>query len=144
MTGPRVLLSIPNTLSTRNLLRTDVLPLLRAAAERIVLVAPFADEPLFKSEFVDDAVVAFPMSAYRPGRLERALRSVAYNLYLAGPVPDSLQLFVHRWAENHPRLGRFRPTLTRRVLPAFRGLLPPLERLFVATGEAAVAIACSR
>jgi hypothetical protein len=136
VTAPRVLLSIPNTLSTRNLLRTDVLPLVRETVERVILVAPFADEPLFKDEFVDDAVVAFPMSAYRPQRLERALRSVIYNLYLAGPVPDSLQLFLHRWAENHPRLGRFRPGMTRRILPAFRGLLSPLHRVFVATGDA--------
>ena len=136
MSAPRVLLSIPNTLSTRNLLRTDVLPLVRAAAERVILVAPFADEPAFTSEFLDDAVVGVPMSAYRPGRFERALRSVIYNLYLAGPVPDSLQLFLHRWADNHPRVGRFRPALTRRVLPAFRRLLPPLHRLFVTTGDA--------
>jgi CDP-glycerol:poly(glycerophosphate) glycerophosphotransferase len=136
MTAPRVLLSIPNTLSTRNLLRTDVLPLVREATERVILIAPFADEPAFTREFVDDGVVSVPMSTYRPGRFERTLRSVIYNLYLAGPVPDSLQLFLHRWAENHPRVGRVRPDLTRRVLPVFRGLLPPLERLFVATGDA--------
>jgi hypothetical protein len=136
MTAPRVLISIPNTLSTRNLLRTDVLPLVREAAERVILVAPFADEPAFTSEFLDAGVVSVPMSTYRPGRLERTLRSVIYNLYLAGPVPDSLQLFLHRWAENHPRVGRVRSDLTRRVLPVFRGLQPPLERLFVATGDA--------
>jgi len=137
MSSPRVLLSIPNTLSTRNLLRTDVLPLVREAAERIILVAPFADEPGFKSEFLgDERVVGFPMSAYRPDRVERALRSIIYNLYLAGPVPDSLQLFLHRWAENHPRVGRFRPAATRTVLPAVRGLLPALHRLFVGTGDA--------
>ena len=136
MTAPRVLLSIPNTLSTRNLLRTDVLPLVREAAERVVLIAPFADEPRFKSEFVDETVVAYPMSPYRPRRLERALRSLIYNLYLAGPVPDSLQLFLNRWAENHPRLGRFRAAITRRVLPCFRGALPALDRTFVATGDA--------
>jgi CDP-glycerol glycerophosphotransferase (TagB/SpsB family) len=136
MTARRVLLSIPNTLSTRNLLRTDVLPLVREATDRVVLVAPFADEPAFQSEFLDERVVGFPMSAYHPDRVERALRSVIYNLYLAGPVPDSLQLFLNRWAENHPRLGRFRPAVTRTVLPAVRGLLPALHRLFVATGDA--------
>lgn len=136
MRRPRVLLSIPNTLSTRNLLRTDVLRVVGQAAERVVLVAPFAGEPAFRSEFVDDTVMAFAMTAYRPGRWERALRSVVYNLYLAGPVPDSLQLFLHRWAENHPRVGRFRPALTRSVLPVLRPLLPALERLFVATGDA--------
>lgn len=136
MTARRVLLSIPNTLSTRNLLRTDVLPLVREAAERVILVAPFADEPAFKSEFLDGSVIGFPMSAYRPDRFERALRSVIYNLYLAGPVPDSLQLFLNRWAENHPRLGRFRPAATRTVLPTVRGVLPALHRLFVATGDA--------
>jgi hypothetical protein len=137
VTAARVLLSIPNTLSTRNLLRTDVLPVVREAAERVIVIAPFAEEPAFKSEYLgDDSVVGFPMSAYRPHRLERAVRSMIYNLYLSGPVPDSLQLFLHRWAENHPRVGRFRPHVTRGVLPVFRGLLPPLHRLFVATGDA--------
>jgi hypothetical protein len=136
VTAPRVLLSIPNTLSTRNLLRTDVLSRVREAADCVILVTPFADEPAFTREFLDDAVVAAPMSAYRPDRVERALRSVVYNLYLAGPVPDSLQLFLHRWADNHPRFGRVRLAATRRVLPAFRGLLPLLHRLFVAVGDA--------
>ena len=135
--GPRVLLSIPNTLSTRNLLRTGVLDRLQAVAERIVIVAPFADEPWFREEFVQGNVVAMPMGRYRPGAVERRLFSALYNLYLAGPTPRSLQLFLDRWADNHPALGGLRRTLTRRILPPMRRIVPVLESLFSRYGEVA-------
>jgi len=133
----KILLSIPNTLSTRNLLRTEVFEELRAHAERIVIVAPFADETSFRDEFVGGNVSAHRMARYAPGFGERRLFSALYNLYLAGPTPQSLQLFLDRWADNHPSLGWLRVWLTRRVLPAFRGLTPQLERLFVAYGDTA-------
>lgn len=135
MTRPTVLLSIPNTLSTRNLLRTDVLARLRASAGRLVLVAPFAEEPWFAEEFVRENVVAYPMSRYRPGAIERRLFSVLYNLYLAGPTPRSLQLFLDRWADNHPSLGVVRRVITRRLLPSMRWAVPRLERLFTRLGD---------
>ena len=135
--GPTILLSIPNTLSTRNLLRTDVFQQLLAHAGRIIIVAPFADEPWFRTEFVSANVSAFPMARYAPGRVERRLFSALYNLYLAGPTPLSLQLFLDRWADNHPWLGWARLAFTRRILPLVRGMAPSLEKLFTRYGDTA-------
>ncbi|MBI4635728.1 MAG: CDP-glycerol glycerophosphotransferase family protein [Candidatus Rokubacteria bacterium] len=136
MSRPRILLAIPNTLSTRNLLRTDVLPLLKAEAERVILVAPFADEPGFRAEFVTDNVVAYPMAPYRPRVRERFLHSAIYNLYLGGSTSGSLQLFLDRWGDNHPYLGPLRRFVTRRALSHLAFLSPWLERAFVETGAA--------
>lgn len=110
---------------------------LRQNADRIVIVAPFADEPWFRDEFVHGGVVAYPMMPYRPAAFERRVFSALYNLYLAGPTPRSLQLFLDRWADNHPALGRIRRALTRRVLPSIRGVAPYLEKLFTAYGDTA-------
>jgi CDP-glycerol glycerophosphotransferase (TagB/SpsB family) len=131
----KLLLSIPNTLSTRNLLRTDVLPRLKEAADRIVLVAPFADEPEFRREFVRDNVEACRMAPYAPGAYDRRLFSVLYNLYLAGPGPRSLQLFLQRWADNHPLVGPLRLGATKALLPLARPLAPTLERLLLASSD---------
>ncbi len=129
-----ILLSIPNTLSTRNLLRSDVLPRLKAAVDKVVIVAPFADEPEFRREFVRDNVVAVRMPPYRPGWIERRLFSVLYNLYLSGPGPRSLQLFLDRWADNHRWLGPFRRFVTRHVLPLARPATSLFERMFLRIG----------
>jgi len=85
-----ILLSIPNTLSTRNLLRTNVLPLLKAEAEQVVIVAPFATDRGFREEFVTGNVVAYPMLPHRPGRFERILHGGISNLHLCAPTPDTL------------------------------------------------------
>jgi hypothetical protein len=130
----RILLSIPNTLSTRNLLRTDVLARLKASADKVVIVAPFADEPEFRREFVHGNVVAYRMTPYRPGAFERRLFSALYNLYLSGPAPRSLQLFLDRWADNHPWIGPIRRAGTRRLLPLLRPAAPLAERLYTRIG----------
>ena len=122
--GPTILLSIPNTLSTRNLLRTSVFDDLRREAGCIIIVAPFAEEPSFREEFVRENVRAVRMSRYSPGVVERSLVSALYNLYLSGPAPRSLQLFLDRWADNHPSLGALRLLVTRNVLPRLSGMTP--------------------
>ncbi len=129
-TGPVVLLSIPNTLSTRNLLRTGVLARLQAAAERVVIVAPFADDPAFRAEFVRDNVIAYPMPKYQAGAVEEVLFRILFNLYLAGETPASMRLFLNRWIENHPRLGAVRRAITRYLLPRLTWLAPMLERMY--------------
>ena len=133
--GPTILLSIPNTLSTRNLLRTSVFDDLRREAGCIIIVAPFAEEPSFREEFVRENVRAVRMSRYSPGVVERSLVSALYNLYLSGPAPRSLQLFLDRWADNHPSLGAMRLLVTRNVLPRLSGMTPSLEGLFTRHGD---------
>lgn len=129
-TGPVVLLSIPNTLSTRNLLRTGVLSRLKAAAARVVIVAPFANDPAFRDEFVRDNVIAYPMPKYQAGRREDLIFRILFNLYLAGETSASMQLFLNRWIDNHPRLGTLRRAFTRHVLRRLTWLAPVLERLY--------------
>ena len=131
----KILLSIPNTLSVRNLLRTDVFGELRTQAGQITIVAPFAEEPWFREEFVRENVRAVRMSRYSPGVVERSLVSAPYNLYLSGPAPRSLQLFLDRWADNHPSLGALRLLFTRNVLPRLSGMTPSLEGLFTRHGD---------
>lgn len=128
--GPVVLLSIPNTLSTRNLLRTGVLARLKTEASRVVIVAPFADNPDFQREFVHGNVVAYPMPKYKPGRIEELVFRILFNLYLAGDTPASMQLFLNRWIDNHPRVGALRRAITRFVLPHLAWLAPLLERFY--------------
>lgn len=128
--GPVVLLSIPNTLSTRNLLRTGVLARLKTAAARVVIVAPFADDPAFRAEFVRDNVVAYPMRKCRAGAIEDLLFRVLFNLHLAGETSASMQLFLNRWIDNHPRLGVVRRAFTRHVLRRLTWLAPLLERIY--------------
>jgi hypothetical protein len=135
MKRPTVLLSIPNTLSMRNLLRTDVFMHLKAGAERIVIVAPFADELWFQEEFVRESVTAVPMLPYKPGMIERRLFSALYNLYLAGPTSHTLRVYLGRWADNHQLLGPIRQALTRSLLPALRWTASPLEMIFTRIGQ---------
>ena len=133
--APRILLSIPNTLSTRNLLRTGVLGQLKRAAERVILVTPFADDPGFCREFAGDNVVVYPMPAYRRGLTERALFSALYNLYLSGDIPETLDILLNRWADNHPRTGGLRRVATRTFLPWARPIAPAVEALFMHLGH---------
>src|SRR5262245_51358970 len=127
----RVLLSIPNTLSTRNVLRTGVLQRLQSVAERVTIVTPFADDPEFRREFVDGNVVAYAMQPYRPGIAERTLFRSLYNLYLSGDVPETLLIMLNRWADNHPGLGGLRRATTRRLLPWARPVTPAIEGMFL-------------
>jgi hypothetical protein len=117
------------------LLRTSVFDELRARAGAIVIVAPFADEPWFRDEFVHGNVSAVRMARHAPRPVERRLFSALYNLYLAGPTPHSLQLFLDRWADNHPSIGWLRTSFTRRLLPACRWLSPLLERVYSRFGD---------
>jgi hypothetical protein len=133
--SPRVLISIPNTLSTRNLLRTDVFSRVKADADRVILVTPFADDPDFRAEFVRGNVVAYRLTPYRPEVVERALFSVLYNLYLSGDIPETLHILLNRWADNHPGAGRLRRMATRNLLPPARRLAPLVEAMFMRLGS---------
>ena len=150
-TGPVVLLSIPNTLSTRNLLRTGVLARLKAAAERVVIVAPFADDPAFRAEFVRDNVTAYPMPKYRAGKREDLLFRILFNLYLAG---DTSAAYLEMLSRERPDAAVFSRLFFCDEIPLMRAarqlgiatvgavaswdnltnkgpLLPRLERLLV-------------
>ncbi|MGE3189958.1 MAG: hypothetical protein AB7N90_09775, partial [Vicinamibacterales bacterium] len=134
MSRPRILLSIPNTLSTRNLLRSDVLPRLEAAAERIVIVTPFDRDPAFQREFARGNVVLRPMARYRPSRGEDVLMRAAYNLHVATSAPHSLRLLLERWGERHPWLAPFRKAAIYGVLSRMGRLVPLVDRGFLAAG----------
>lgn len=134
--APRLLLSIPNTLSTRNVLRTDVLSVLRAEASRVTLVAPFADEPAFREEFTGDNVGATVMAAHVPSYAERMLHHALYSLYLAGSPPSSMWMLLECWCEAHPWIGPLRKHVIRHLLPAAAPLAPALERLYLRHGDA--------
>ena len=133
--APRLLLSIPNTLSTRNLLRTDVLAILRAEAARVTLVAPFAEDREFRDEFVGDTVAATRMAPYVPRRMETVLRHALYALYLGGSPPRTLRIFLEAWSEAHPWIGPLRQRLNRALARGAAPMAPVLERLYLRHGD---------
>lgn len=60
---PTVLLAVHQGFAARYLLRTDILPTLRAAGARVVIVTPNADEPYMAREFAANDVVLEPLRA---------------------------------------------------------------------------------
>ena len=133
--GPRLLLSIPNTLSTRNLLRTDVFTILRTEAARLTLVAPFAEDEPFQREFVGNGVTATSMVPYAPRPLERLLRRALYEIYLGRSASATLRIFLDAWAVRHRLLGALRRGPLLRVSRAAAPFTPPLEWLYLRHGE---------
>jgi hypothetical protein len=124
----RILLSIPNTLSTRNLLRSTVLAELKAHGAQVLIATPFADEPGFIGEFAEERVGIAPLARYEPGLAERLIFSALYNLYLSGDVPHTLDILLNRWVDNHRVMGPLRRHLTKRWLRRSRGLLQPVVK----------------
>lgn len=146
--GTGISLSITHGFQARNLLQTDVLPLLVAAGYRVTIVSPASGRPEFQRAFQHPGVTFAPLEV-EPGRLAgffgnvrryalaNPRRNATYNLFNEEFLRSRKPLYVLLRALNRS-LGRHRALREgwmaleellipgRNVEPVFRPTLPAL------------------
>ena len=83
-----IFLTVTFGTNVRDILRGNVLKVLKASGHRIVILSPIHDDPAFRAEFESDNVIVEPLHPHRPSRLERKVNSLRFTLF-----PDLCETF---------------------------------------------------
>jgi hypothetical protein len=78
---PTIALALPYAINVRDLLRTAVLPTLKAGGANLVLISPAHDDPAFQAEFAGPGVSIEPMHPYKQSPTEERLRVLRFTLF---------------------------------------------------------------
>ncbi len=128
MSRRTVVLSIANTFSIRNILRTGVFAALKEAGYRIVLLAPFIEDEAFRREFEGEGVVFERLVPYQMTRLERVIDQLKQGIFLGHSPTSTVQLFLEKSIEEHGGKYRLKKLLAEQVLGRLSFLAAPLAR----------------
>jgi CDP-glycerol glycerophosphotransferase (TagB/SpsB family) len=139
-----VFLVVPHGFSARSLLRTEILPTLRTAGCRVVILTPNFDEPYMRAEFDDEGIRLAPLRSGADAARGSRVWWLLYHLrrYTLARAWES-RAFMERYASLQTRLRRRRFLLPRCIalavaalwrLRALRGLLLWLEMRLFAPG----------
>jgi hypothetical protein len=79
--APTILIALPYAVNVRDILRTSIYRLLKAAGARLVILSPAYDQPDFVAEFAAPNVYFEPLHPHEPGQLERRLDTLRYTLF---------------------------------------------------------------
>jgi hypothetical protein len=109
-----VFLVVPQGFSARCLLRTEILPTLKAAGCRIVILTPNADEPYMRAEFADEHVRLAPLRAGTQTARSSRVWWLLYHLrrYTLARAWDS-RAFVEKYAGLQARIRVRRSVVPR-------------------------------